>query len=380
VRSLQSGDVIGAYYRLRSIEDPQWRMSEGLGSAMKAIVIERPNEIAYRDVEEPSFDPDDVLIRSHKAGLCATDLEVLRGKISGDWVSYPCIPGHEWSGTVAEVGANVTDLAPGDRVVSEGNIPCHRCRRCRNGDTNLCEYPDLLGFTRGGGCAELVVAPRHVVHRLPDSVSFDAAVLIEPASCVLRAMERVRPIEGETIGVVGIGTLGSIAIRLGRLFGPRAIVAYGIRAEELEFARRMGATHAINVAQIDAQEATVEAVGKDGLDVVVETAGAPQAVATALDVVRTGGRVGLLGLAGAGRNLELLADKFVLKDVLVAGTFSYTTSVWTRVAEIVASGLVDLDPIVTHRFPMNQFSSAYSLMEDREGIVVKILLEHASGA
>src|SRR5205823_3557683 len=96
------------------------------------------------------------------------------------WVRYPCIPGHEWSGTVSEVGANVHDLAPGERVVCEGIIPCNRCRRCRAGETNLCANYDQLGFTRGGGYGEFVLAPRHVVHRLPESVSLDAGVLIEP--------------------------------------------------------------------------------------------------------------------------------------------------------------------------------------------------------
>src|SRR5262245_38891793 len=104
---------------------------------------------------------------SHKAGVCRTDIEVLNGVLDPRWIRYPCIPGHEWAGSVADTGSNVTDLRPEERVVCEGIIPCLRCRRCKAGETNLCENYDQLGFTRPGGYGEYVVVPRHVVHRLP---------------------------------------------------------------------------------------------------------------------------------------------------------------------------------------------------------------------
>jgi 2-desacetyl-2-hydroxyethyl bacteriochlorophyllide A dehydrogenase len=342
---------------------------------VKAVVVERPHEIGLREIETPAGGPDDVLIRSHKAGVCRTDLELFEGLLDERWVRYPCVPGHEWSGTVAEVGANVNELAPGDRVVSEGMIPCNRCRRCRAGETNLCENYDQLGFTRGGGYGEYVLAPRHVVHRLPNHVSLDSAVLIEPASCVLRALERGRPRPGETIGVIGIGTLGSLAVQLARLFGPRAVVAYGIRAEELALAQRLGVDHAIDVGATAAEEETRRLLG-DGVDLVVETAGAVPAVETATRVVRLGGRVALLGIAGEGRTLELPADRIVLNDLQVLGTVSYTSAVWSSVMRLVESRLVDFEPIVTHRFPVTEFEEAFALMDRREGTVGKILLEH----
>jgi 2-desacetyl-2-hydroxyethyl bacteriochlorophyllide A dehydrogenase len=343
---------------------------------MRAIVIERPNEVALREVETPTCGPDDVLVRSHKAGICRTDLEVLRGELSPRWVRYPCIPGHEWSGTVAEVGSNVHDLEPGERVVCEGIIPCNRCRRCRAGETNLCETYDQLGFTRGGGYGEFVLAPRHVVHRLPEGVSFDAGVLIEPASCVLRGLERGRLGPGESVGVIGIGTLGSVGVLLARLFAARPVVAYGIRAEELAFAERLGADHVVDVAQAGAAEET--RLAGDGLDLVVETAGAVPAVELATRIVRPGGRVILLGIAGEGRMLELPADRVVLQDIELIGAVSYTSAVWGRMLRLVERGSLDLEPLVTHRFPAPEFKAAFELMDRREGTVAKILLEHVA--
>jgi threonine dehydrogenase-like Zn-dependent dehydrogenase len=271
---------------------------------MRAIVIERPNEVALRDVDTPTCGPDDVLVRSHKAGVCRTDLEVLRGELSPRWVRYPCIPGHEWSGTVAEVGMNVRDLSPGERVVCEGIVPCKRCRRCRAGDTNLCENYDQLGFTRGGGYGEFVLAPRHVVH-----------------------------------------------------------------------AEVLGADHTVYVGEGDAVEETARLTG-EGLDVVVETAGAVPAVELATRVVRPGGRVILLGIAGEGKTLGLPADRIVLRDIELIGSVSYTSAVWGRMMRLVEGGLLDLEPLVTHRFPTREFEAAFELMDRREGTVAKILLEH----
>ena len=161
---------------------------------MKAVVVEGPNAVSYREVQAPTVGADDVLVRSRAAGLCRTDIEMMTGVFTDPrWVRFPVIPGHEWAGTVIEVGANVQSVAVGDRVVCEGFVVCHRCRRCRSGETQWCERIEALGFTRPGGYAELVAVPEQVVHRLPEHVSFDAGVLVEPTSVVLRGLEKADP-------------------------------------------------------------------------------------------------------------------------------------------------------------------------------------------
>jgi 2-desacetyl-2-hydroxyethyl bacteriochlorophyllide A dehydrogenase len=347
---------------------------------VKAVVIERPNEVAYVELETPTPGPGEVLVKSHAAGVCRTDLEMLHGGLTDPrWVRFPLVPGHEWSGTVAEVGELVSDLQVGDRVVCEGMIPCNRCRRCKEGDTQLCLNYDQIGFTRGGGYGEFVAVPRHVVHRLPDNVSFAAGVLVEPGSCVLRGLERGRPQPGESVGVIGIGTLGSLAVTLARLYAPGALLAYGVRAEELEFARALGADGVVHVGDEDPIAATQRLAG-GALDLVIETAGAVEAVQLATQLVRPGGRVVLLGIAGEGRTLELPADRIMLSDMDVIGSCSYPTATWTRMVRLLERGVVDLDPIVTHRFPTSRFEEAFALMDDRDGIVAKVVLEHPAAS
>ena len=336
---------------------------------MKAVVVERPNEVRYREVQEPAVGVGDVLVRSREAGLCRTDIEMMTGVFTDPrWVRFPVIPGHEWAGTVVEVGADVESVHVGDRVVCEGFIVCHRCPRCRSGETHWCERIEALGFTRPGGYAELVAVPEGVVHRLPEHVSFDAGVLVEPASVVLRGLEKARPQTGEAVGVIGVGTLGALAIALLRLHSPSRIVAYGVREEELELARALGATEVVLVGH--------GTPAPDELDLVVETAGAAVAVELATQLSRPGGRAVLLGIAGEGRALTLPSDLLVGKDMALIGSIAYPASTWSRVVGLITEGVLDLDPIVTHRFAMSDFEEAVRLMDDRRGIVAKIVLEH----
>ena len=336
---------------------------------MKAVVVERPHQVSYREVDEPAVGPDEVLVASREAGLCRTDIEVMTGIFTDPrWVQFPVIPGHEWSGTVVEVGANVEAVRAGDRVVCEGLIGCQRCAPCRRGDTHWCERIQALGFTRPGGYAELVTVPARVVHRLPDHVSFDAGVLIEPASVVLHGLEKAWPQPGETVGVIGIGTLGSLAITLLRLHSPARLVAYGIREAELELALRLGADDVVLVRER-------EPVAGE-LDLVIDTSGAPDAIALAAELCRPGGRAVLLGIAGEGRSLTLPSDLLTGKDMALIGSLAYPATVWSRVVGLVSDRVLELDAIVTHRFPAAEFQEAVRFMDDRDGVVAKIVLEH----
>ena len=338
---------------------------------MKAVVIDRPHHTSWRDVATPSVGSRDVLVQSREAGLCRTDIEMMTGLFADPrWVRYPIIPGHEWSGVVVDVGTDVASVRVGDRVVCEGFIPCYRCPRCRAGHTHWCEHIEALGFTRPGGYAELVAVPEQIVHPLPVHVSFDSGVLVEPASVVMHGLEKGQPRPGEAAGVIGVGTLGALAIALLRLSSPARIVAFGVREEELELGRHLGATDTALVSDRGGAEVDAE------FDLVVETAGAPAAVELATKLCRPGGRAVLLGIAGQGRTLTLPSDLLVGKDIALIGSIAYPVAVWSRVVGLITDRLLDLDPIVTHRFPVNEFEEAVRLMDRRQGIVAKIVLEH----
>ena len=318
---------------------------------MKAVVVERPHQVSYREVEAPAVGAEEVLVSSRQAGLCRTDVEMMTGVFTDPrWVRYPLIPGHEWAGTVVEIGAEVESVRAGERVVCEGMISCHRCGAAAAAQTQWCEKIEALGFTRPGGYAELVTVPARVVHRLPDHVSFDAGVLVEPASVVLQRTREGAPATGRTVGVIGVGTLGSLAIALLRLYSPSRIVAYGIREEELELATQLGATEVVLAGR--------GAPAAPEFDLVVETAGAATAVALATELCRPGGRAVLLGIAGEGRTLTLPSDLLTGKDMPLIGSVAYPAAVWSRVVGLVSDRVLELDRIVTHRFPSGEFEQA----------------------
>jgi L-iditol 2-dehydrogenase len=343
---------------------------------MRAIVVERPEAVSLTEVATPTPGSGEARVRSVVSGVCRTDLDIVTGALDSRWVRFPVVPGHEWSGVVDAVGEGVITVEPGQRVVCEGNIGCMSCPRCRSGDTHLCQSYDAVGFTRGGGWGEFVVVPARILHPLPEHVSFEAGALVEPGSCVVKALGRAGIQPAETVGVIGVGTMGALAIRLARLHSPASIVAYGIRDEELELARKLGADAVVNVSREDAEAATGTLV-RGGLDVVVETAGAATAVELSTRVAREGGRVVLLGIAGRDQQLALPADRIALRDLSLLGSVGYTAAAWAQMVALLGARLVDLDPIVTHRFPLERFADAFALMDAREGVVAKILLEHA---
>jgi threonine dehydrogenase-like Zn-dependent dehydrogenase len=336
---------------------------------MRAIVVERPDSVSLTGIETPSPGPGEARVRSVVAGVCRTDIDILTGALDERWVRFPVVPGHEWSGVVDAVGDGVTTVERGQRVVCEGNIGCLACTRCRAGDTHLCQSYDAVGFTRSGGWGEFVVVPARILHVLPEHVSFEAAALVEPGSCVVKALGRARIEPAETVGVVGVGAMGALAIRIARLRSPAAIVAYGLREEELELARALGADEVVNVSRGEPDSG--------GLDVVVETAGAVPAVELSTRLVREGGRVVLLGIAGRDQELALPADRIPLRDLSILGSVGYTTAAWAEMVALLRERLVDVDPIVTHRFPLERYEDAFALMDERSGIVARIVLEHA---
>jgi threonine dehydrogenase-like Zn-dependent dehydrogenase len=341
----------------------------------RALVIAEPGRAAIERIAPPDCSAGDVLIRSCLVGLCGTDLKILRGDHPIALVRYPCIPGHEWSGIVDRV-EGPSDLVVGDRVTIQSRVPCGRCARCSSGETNLCVSYDEVGFTRPGGCAELVAVPARVAHRLPDRVGLDRGALVEPAATVVRAFERAGGVAGRTVGVVGAGAVGSIAILVARFLGANAVVAYGRRPTEIEAATRLGANAAFPV-QDDGGGGLAAAAAWD-LDIVVEAAGAPEAIRFALGLARPGGTVLILGTSGERAVLELPADRLVRKDLRVHGILSYTTTSFVEAIRMAAAGL-RLERIVASRLPLTRFQEAFSLMQDPGAPVAgRIMLETGS--
>ena len=330
----------------------------------RALVVGEPGSVGV--VERPSLVPgaDEVVVRPAYCGVCGTDLELLRGDVDPAYVRYPLTLGHEWSGTVETVGAEVEDVSVGDRCVAECIVPCGRCASCRSGRTNVCEVYDELGFTREGGASDQVLVPARLVHVLSPEVELLDATLIEPASVVLRALEKAGPEPGSRVLVVGDGTIGLLAAQLIGLWAPSALEMIGRRAEQAELAESVGVTAFVTEDRADGS-----------FDLTIEAAGAPEAVGVAVSAARRGGTVALLGLPPTGATLELPADLLVNNDLTLAASFGYTSAAWARTVELVNQGRIRPGRIVTHRFPLGEYAAAFDALATAEGRRGKIVLE-----
>jgi L-iditol 2-dehydrogenase len=332
---------------------------------MRALVVERPGRAELQLVQKPEAGPGEVLVRVGAAGICGSDVEVLEGRRPAQYVRYPIIPGHEWSGTVEAVGPDVEQIGEGAVVVAEGFRACGDCARCREGRTNLCEldYAET-GFTHAGAFAEFVCIPARLVHQLPPGSDLAAAAVLEPAACVAQGLLEIDLRPGMTVAVVGSGTLGLLAVALLNRVSPARLALVGTRAPRLALGAAMGATETWNVRE-DKRPGS-------GFDLVFEAAGTPEGAHTAVDLARRGGTVVLEGISGQTGGID--ADAVVLGHLSVQGVFGASRNAWRWVTELFAAGLLDTEPLISHSFPLDRHGEAFDALTDRRADALKVQL------
>lgn len=340
---------------------------------MKAVVIRTPNRAFYKDESKPRPAEGQVLVKVAASGVCMSDVEVWKGTRPKAYVKYPVIPGHEWCGTVEEVGPGVKGLGMGHRVAIEGHNFCRTCDWCKRGETNLCISYNEHGFTLPGGFAEYAVVRADLVHEFSSTLPFEAAALAEPFACVVHGTERAKVKPGDTVVVVGPGTIGLLAAGWAKLAQPKRLIVIGLDRANEAVARAMGATDYLTVSD-DPAGRVKELTGGAGADVVLEAAGSEAALPLSLELARRGGNVVLMGIVGGGRRMFMEADVFALKDLRVDGVFAYTTGNFAEALRLIETGRMNLKPLITHTLPMQDFEKAFDLLITRKEPVVKVML------
>jgi 2-desacetyl-2-hydroxyethyl bacteriochlorophyllide A dehydrogenase len=311
---------------------------------MRALVVRAPHDVELETVDEPVVGTDEVLVAPLLAGVCGTDLELIDGSIDPAYVRYPLILGHEWVGELLDDVPGVATR--GDRVVVEGVIACGVCDACLIGATNRCTTYDEIGFTRPGAIAERVAVPTRLVHRIDESVNLDDVVLIEPMAVVWRALTRFALRENLDVVVVGDGTIALLAAHLVRRFKPARVVVAGRRHAQEALARAAGADDFV----ID--------VPVDRFDLVIEAAGTGASASTAISLAARGAMVILLGLPVHGTLIDLAPDDLVNNDVVIQGSFSYTSQAFSEVVEQVNAGRLAPSFLITHRYELERAGDA----------------------
>lgn len=313
---------------------------------MKALVFEEPQRAVVRDVDMPTIAADEVLVRSRNVGICHSDFELYEGRYIIP-VSYPIIPGHEWSGEIAEVGSRVTALRPGDRVVGECVV--------NNGD-------DHFGFSISGADAEYFVAKASWLHRIPDELSFAQGAFVEPFSVAYSAAAAADGIDAsDTVAVIGGGPIGLLCTMAAANMGG-SVTLIEPQAHRRALGLEMGAIRAIDTSAGALVEQVAEATGGRGFDVVIEAAGAPTAMASAFPIAGLGARVVLVGIdVGGSAPVEIgLVQSKALRVRGIIGS----AGLWSRTIRFMATSGVDPTPLVTATFHLAEGNAALDAARD----------------
>jgi len=334
---------------------------------MKAAILHGPRDLRVESLREPRPEPGEVLVRIVAAGLCGTDYEIWSGARR---VAYPRVMGHELVGRVEAVAPDVTQVSPGDPVVVEPNYSCGHCPLCREGNRNLCLSRTTIGINRDGGFAELVRVPAQCCWRATPGAGSDTLLLVEPLAVVVRAVGRGQPRRGESAAIVGAGTLGLLALQVLRARGARVMVVSRSR-RRFALASELGAEATHATGEGAPADAARKFSGREGVDLVVETAGTPEAVTHALELVRPGGRVVLTGLPHEPTAVSFFS--VVRREVTLTGSMIYQHE-FPEALELVGSGAVKTAPLITHRFGLDRIAEAFAAHADVNSIKVALEL------
>ena len=313
---------------------------------MKALVFEQPRHAAVLDLEVPTIAADEVLVRSRSVGICHSDFELYEGRYIIP-VSYPIIPGHEWSGEVAEVGSGVTGLRPGDRIVGECVV--------NNGD-------DHFGFSISGADAEYFVAKASWLHRIPDELSFAQGAFVEPFSVAYSAAMAADGIDAsDEVAVIGGGPIGLLCTLAAATMGG-SVTLIEPQAHRRSLGLEIGAKQTIDPTAGDLREQAADATSGRGFDVVIEAAGVPSAMASAFPIAGLGARVVLVGI-DVGGTVPVEIGLIQSKALQVRGIIG-SAGLWPRTIRFMATSGVDPTPLLTATYPLGEGTAALDAARD----------------
>lgn len=340
---------------------------------MRALVKETPGPgMVLKDVVKPYIGATDVLIRVRKAGICGTDGHIWNwDRWSQARIKPPLIVGHEFMGTVEEVGSAVRAVKAGDRVSAEGHISCGACLLCRTGQAFICERVMIIGVDRDGCFADYIAMPENNVWKLDPAVPDEWAAIFDPLGNAVHSV-MAAGVSTKSVVITGVGSIGLMAIPVARAAGAAKVIAVDINPAKLELAKRLGADYAFDARDEDLQQRVLAETNGDGADVLLEMSGSGAAINNGLAMVRNGGRAALLGLPSDNVSLNL-AENIIFKGLTVLGINGRKMfETWYQTQALVVAGRIDLGPIITHVLPLERYEECFDLLKD--GKAAKIVM------
>jgi len=334
---------------------------------MKAAVWYGGKEIKIEDVPVPKIKDDEVLVKVKAVSICGSDLHAYLG-VSKRRIP-PLVMGHEFSGEIAELGSSVTNIQVGERVVIEPVLSCGTCQPCRRGRSNICENLQLVGLHINGAFSEYVAVPAKKCHRLPKTVSFEEASLVEPLAVAVHAVNVASVEKNDTISIIGSGAIGLMTLLVAKDRGVRTIFVLDTLDYRLALAQKLGATTTINVKK----ENPVQKILKSGgVDTVFEAVGHQETVQQGLAIVKRGGTVVIIGMLEATMQLPML--DVTVKEIKIQGSYGYTSDDFQHALHLIADRKVSVKPLITHMLAFQDIKTGFEILSKGSENVIKVVL------
>ncbi len=330
-------------------------------STMRAAVLIEPGRFEVRDVPRPEPEPGEALIRIARTGICGTDMHIFHGAYAAE--SLPMIPGHEFTGHVAAVGAGVSDLSEGKPVVVDMNIGCTRCYWCRRNEILNCPEMQQMGITMDGAFAEYISVPARLVIPAPAETPAEVLALTEPLACVVRAARKARVTFGQTVVVIGAGPIGNLHVQLLRTIGAAPIIVSDISQARLDMAKEGGADIAVLPDQL--QDAVQSATQGRGADIVIESVGNAALYAQAQTLMRKGGHLAVFGLTGPEETLSLDILTTILDENSVKGSVAGMGQDMHDALTLLTHGRIKTKAFTGADYRLEDIQAAFDSFTDR---------------
>ena len=337
---------------------------------MKASRFLGNKTFAVTDLPTPHAGPGELVLRNQVCGVCGTDVHIYHGEPGSADVNPPVVLGHEYSGEVVEVGKGVTGFAVGDHVTVDPNIYCGHCAYCQNGKKQLCPSMEAIGVTRDGGFAQYSRIPAAQAFKLEPTVPWEAAAMAEPLACCLHGIDLAGIQVGDKVCVVGAGAIGLLMVQLAKLSGASQIVLSEPNEKRRQVGLQLGANAAIDPTRPDSQEVFAQVLD-GGANVVIECVGNVPAVKSAFQFAGKGATVLLFSVPKVDATFDLPLFDVYKKELTIKGSF-VNPDTHARAVALINSGKVDFDPIITHRFTLDQLPEAIAMQMSDASIKVVV--------
>jgi L-iditol 2-dehydrogenase len=337
---------------------------------MKQAVMTAPGKIEIHNVPVPTVGPGEVLLRVQRIGVCGSDVHVYHGK--HPYTGYPVIQGHEFSATVEALGKGVMGLTPGMKATSMPQIVCGECAPCRRGDYHICDKLKVQGFQAPGCAQELWVTAADTIVPLPETFTFEQGAFVEPLSVAVHAVSRAGKITGRRVVVLGAGPIGNLVAQVARDEGA-TVLCTDLSDYRLEIARQCGLAAISNAEQETLAQASERIFGPDGFDVAFECVGVEATITAAIENIQKGGTLVIVGVFGQKPRVDLglVQDR----ELNIHGTLMYQRQDYERAVELLASGAVVTEPLMSKHFSIDDYLAAYRFIDSQGDKAMKVFID-----